>query len=47
MKITSPDTESDSGQEIKTSKQLPDAPTELLFLMDHEEKFPDKVNIEI
>jgi hypothetical protein len=47
MKTTSPDTESDSVQEMKTSKQLPDASKELLFLMDREEKFTDKESIDL
>ena len=47
MKTTSPNPEIDSIQDMKTSKQLPDAPKELLFLMDHEEKFTDEETIEL
>jgi hypothetical protein len=47
MKNTSPDTEPDSRQEIHMAKQLPDAPKELLFLMDHEEEFTDEGSIDL
>jgi len=45
MKTTSPSLEIDSIQDMKTAEQLPDAPKELLFLMDHEEKFTDEASM--
>ena len=47
MKTTSPNTEIDSIQDMKKAEQLPDEPKELLFLMDHEEKFTDKESIDL
>jgi hypothetical protein len=47
MKTTSLNPEIDSIQDMKTGEQLPDAPKELLFLMDHEEKLTDEESIDL
>ena len=42
MNTTSPNTEIDFHQDTKTAERLPDAPKELLFLMDQSEKITDE-----
>ena len=45
MKTTTQNPEIDSIQDMKTEEQLPDAPKELLFLMDQPENYSDTESV--